>query len=69
MQKSLFIHYHEGTDKFDALEDLSEEDQARLQLKPMDEKTKKRLEKIQGAQLFALLPLALSFFFQQDCLQ
>lgn len=73
MHKAQYINYHEGTDRFETLEDLSEvlifekkgsfnesktnqtlhplvpqEDQARLQLKQMDEKTKKRLEKIQG---------------------
>jgi len=52
MHKAQYIRYHEGTDKFDALEDLSEEEQAALQLKEMDEKTKKRLEKIQDLVLF-----------------
>ncbi|KAJ3053349.1 hypothetical protein HK097_004487 [Rhizophlyctis rosea] len=50
LHKQRFINYEEGTDRFELAEDQDET--AKDKLKPLDEKTRSRLEKVQDLVLF-----------------
>ncbi|TPX59486.1 threonine---tRNA ligase [Spizellomyces sp. 'palustris'] len=51
LHKQNYIHYYEGTDRFDLAEDQESPSEGE-RLKPLDEKTRSRLEKVQDLVLF-----------------
>ncbi|KAI9138035.1 P-loop containing nucleoside triphosphate hydrolase protein [Paraphysoderma sedebokerense] len=50
--KAGFLHYKEGTDEVYTADDLPEELKGKIKLKPLDEKSKNRLEKVLDLVLF-----------------